>query len=284
VASRHSEHRPRRGLAVCTIRGVRTVHAARPAHADGVAQGDLLADADLADPAPETPSCAAEAARDDHQRIASQRPERPAVEMIRMGVRDEDDVDRADEVRSGDRAVPPQRAQPAAQEGVGQDPEAGQLEEDGRVAEELESDVRHPSALRSRRWIAACAAEPRPPASETGSSSSRQPPTACRQPRLRASFSRGIRSHVTTPPTTAPSVESTMSAIVSRYVRFCPVCPALSETYSRISQVLSPEIAVPVPASAATHGSSVRVAYSAPATAATIAALRKWTTSSRCAS
>lgn len=67
-----------------------------------------------------------------------------------MGVRDEDGVDRLVRPRLGGRPEPAERAEPVAQDRVGQEPQAVELEEDGRVADEGESIAQNPP--QSRRF------------------------------------------------------------------------------------------------------------------------------------
>ena len=128
----------------------------------------------------------AEALRDDHERIALEAAQGPRIEVVRVGVRDEDEVQRSDRRRVRARAVPAQRTQPVTQERVGQAAQTVGFDEDRRVA-----DVREPHPARP------------------------QAPTTRRQPVRRADFERGIRVRVKAPPMSAPMVDSIMSSIVS---------------------------------------------------------------------
>ena len=94
----------------------------------------------------------------DDQRIAPKLPQRSRVEVVRMGMGDEDDVERADGggVRGG--AVPAQRPEPVAQERIGEATEAVGLDQDGRVADVGETD--RALALRHRPRTASRSAGP----------------------------------------------------------------------------------------------------------------------------
>ena len=129
-----------------------------------------------------------EPGRDDDDRRAGEAPEREPVEVVGVGMRDQDDVDGADRLEVRRRAVPPQRAQSKPEEGVGQDPHPWELDEDRGVADIDDADL------------------------DGGG----QAPSGDRHPtRFRSSRERGTRIRVKRPPTIAPSVESMMSSIVS---------------------------------------------------------------------
>src|SRR3954471_911292 len=88
----------------------------RPAHRGMVADRQLD---DLArDRLAGRPS---EPARDDDRRPAGERGEGPRVEVVRVRVRDHDEVDIAQPGRIGDRSVTLERAEPWPQERIRQD-------------------------------------------------------------------------------------------------------------------------------------------------------------------
>ena len=90
---------------------------------------------DLADRVPGDGRRRAQAARDDEQRVAGQASQRRAVEMVGMGVRDQDRVDRAEGVGVGRRAQPAKRPDAGAQDRVGQDAQAVELDEQRGVTD-----------------------------------------------------------------------------------------------------------------------------------------------------
>jgi hypothetical protein len=69
--------------------------------------------------------------------------------MVGVAVRDEDDV-RRERGRVGDRAVPLQRPERGSEERVGQDPDAVQADERGRVADESNRDLVRANAAAPR--------------------------------------------------------------------------------------------------------------------------------------
>jgi hypothetical protein len=93
-----------------------------------------------------TPRRVAEPAR-DHEHGSStatvradHTSQRRRVEVIRMPVRDEDDVDAIEEGEFRDRTVALERAETVAQERIGQDADAADLDEDRGVADVPEAD------------------------------------------------------------------------------------------------------------------------------------------------
>ena len=196
--SRFRRSRPRSGSRRAGAGRSRPAPVAGGNGGDPRARGDLraLADADLADPQPDPAHRRAEASRDDDERVTGERPERRRVEMVGVGVRDRDDVDRAERVRVGRRAVTAERPEPVAQERIGQDPDVRQLEQDRRVAEIADTDgIRGrgrdrgctPRPSTSPRSGAGLIAPRRPPARRPSrdrrrSRSARRPPASRRSP------------------------------------------------------------------------------------------------------
>ena len=123
-------------------RGARPSPVTRGHGRDRPAGGDRhrLADEDLAGPQADPADDPAEAARDDHERIAGERRQRPPVEVVRVGVGDRDEPDRADRAGLRGGAVAPERPQAVAEERVRQDPEAGQVQQDGGVTQVRDAD------------------------------------------------------------------------------------------------------------------------------------------------
>lgn len=79
---------------------------------------------------------ATRAGRDDERQAGSgQQPQRGDVEVVEMGVRDEDAVERAERGEVDGAALPAQVGDAAAKDGVGEQPGAVELDEDGRVAD-----------------------------------------------------------------------------------------------------------------------------------------------------
>ena len=108
-----------------------------------------------ADRPPGPPS---EALRHDDQRATAHRAERRKVEVIRMAVRHDDHVNGTDGVRIGDGAVTFEWAEAAAQKRVGENADAVQLEQNSRVADELDADGRPTRA----GWISRSGSGPWP--------------------------------------------------------------------------------------------------------------------------
>ena len=76
-----------------------------------------------------------ESARDEQPRRGPELPERSRVEVVGMGVRDEDGIEVADQRRIRRRPVASERAEPIAEEGIGQETDAVELDQERRVAE-----------------------------------------------------------------------------------------------------------------------------------------------------
>ena len=113
--------------------------------------GDLLADDELDHVSPRSSACGgAETARDDECRSSWDRAERRRIEMVRVGVRDEDDVDPAQFRRGGERPVTLQRSKPRTEERVGQDACRWEVQHHGCVADEaqVEPSGRHGDRVR----------------------------------------------------------------------------------------------------------------------------------------
>ena len=97
----------------------------------------------------------AKAVRHDDQRIALEAAQRSRVEVIRMRVRDEHEIERSEPGRVGGRPVPAQRPEPVAQERISQAAQAVSFDQDGRVPDVRQADavigLRHrpPTASRS---------------------------------------------------------------------------------------------------------------------------------------
>ena len=75
---------------------------------------------------------AARADRNDHVGVASECGEGGQVAVVEMQVRDEDGVNAGDR-DVGQRHEPDQRADPAAEQGIGEHPDAVHFDEDRRV-------------------------------------------------------------------------------------------------------------------------------------------------------
>ena len=103
-------------------------------HLDDVAQAHAL------------DQSAASARRDDAGR-GVERAQRGEVEMVAVRVRDQDAVECAEASASATGALRPQRADAAAQQRVGQQPGAAELEQHRRVAEEDDPVRRRGHAL-----------------------------------------------------------------------------------------------------------------------------------------
>ena len=82
------------------------------------------------------PDGPAETARRDDQRMPRDGREGCQIEMVRMPVRDDDDVDAFEVAGVGERTMALERAEARPEERVGQDPDAGHLQQHGGVAEE----------------------------------------------------------------------------------------------------------------------------------------------------
>ena len=78
----------------------------------------------------------AETARHDDQRMPRDGREGGRIEMIRMPVGDDDDVDAFEVAGVGERTMALERAEARPEERVGQHPDAGHLQQHGGVAEE----------------------------------------------------------------------------------------------------------------------------------------------------
>ena len=116
--------------------------------------------------------------------------------MVRVAVRDQDTVDRPE--RGGIRRRPEsaQRAEPSAEDGIGQEADAVEFDQDRRVAEVGQAQgAPHDARHRGR---------------------SLRSPRGPRQPRrLRSVRARGTRLSVNNAPSAAPRKPSARSAIVS---------------------------------------------------------------------
>lgn len=136
------------------------------------ADPDRIADGDLLDRPSESRRRAAQPARDEERCRAAQPAQGRRVEMIGMGVRDEDRVERPDLGQVGRRPVAAERAKPVAQQGIGEEADSVELDEQRRVAEVGDADAavrllsrRRSSEVRAvrasrpasdRTWSAAC--------------------------------------------------------------------------------------------------------------------------------
>jgi hypothetical protein len=96
----------------------------------------------------ESRSRVAQAGRDHDAARRGELPERGRIEVVGMGVRDEYRVEVADRRRIRGRPMTPKRPEPAAEDRIGQEADAIELDEERRMAE-----VRDPGAARARREL-----------------------------------------------------------------------------------------------------------------------------------
>ena len=95
---------------------------------------------------------ASEAGWHDDRWPTPEPPERFPIEVIRVRMRDQHDVDVAETIRLGHGSMPFQWSECRPEEGIGQDAHAGDLEQHGRVPHEPDvAYSRHRKAGRIRR-------------------------------------------------------------------------------------------------------------------------------------
>ncbi len=116
-----------------------------PAEAERLAGHELE---DLVDPV--LPQQIRAAARRDDRWVAVDEPQGRHVQVVEVEMRDEDEVDVAIGVRCGCGPGSDQRADDPAQGRIGQDPEAIELDQEGRMAEEVEARLARHVGHRSR--------------------------------------------------------------------------------------------------------------------------------------
>jgi hypothetical protein len=112
------------------------VVARRDGGDDGAIDRDAVARDELVDVREaDAPQRAARALRRDHAHAAPDQPQRPDVEVIEVDVGDQHGIDPLDHVVGRRRPVAAQVGKPPAQQRIGQQAHAADLEQHGRMAD-----------------------------------------------------------------------------------------------------------------------------------------------------